>query len=196
MVSNASFHGAILRDVLPDLAQAPATVGTGIDARRQLHLHPGDVVARYCAAAILDGQQQMVRSGALAGRDEPEFRQVPSQGIDCAGASPDEVVAHPVQHECRLLCFALHGDKAHAGALHRFAAGFGTGITCHAPDQPRQRLGIIASADPHPVTACQFDLDTVVAIGMVIGDVASPMISTGRKCASSAGGGSDPGAGA
>jgi hypothetical protein len=30
-------------------------------------------------------------------------------------------------------------------------------------DQPRQRFRIVAAADPHPVTACQFDLDLAVS---------------------------------
>jgi len=31
-------------DILADPTQAPAAIGTGIGARRQFHLHPGDVI--------------------------------------------------------------------------------------------------------------------------------------------------------
>ncbi len=61
----------LFRHILADPAQAPAAIGTGICARRQFDLHPGDVIrdrAAFRFILLLDVRQLHPR-GHRGGRD-------------------------------------------------------------------------------------------------------------------------------
>lgn len=64
--------------------------------------------------------------------------------------------AHPRGQSCKAL--------AHVGDARRQPPGGRPepGSRRQAPDQPGQRLGITAAADPHPMPGSQFDLDVTV----------------------------------
>ncbi len=64
-------------------------------------------------------------------------------GLRRQGAKPSRMSVTPAASQTRVLA--------------------GTGITPSGPDQPRQRIRIVAAADPHPVPARKLDLD--VALG-------------------------------
>ncbi len=70
------------------------------------------------------------------------------------------------------------------------------GLDRQIPDQPRQGFRIIAAADPHRVTACQFDLDAALGDRPAAGVCSFATISIGRKRASSDGAGTKAGSGA
>ena len=74
---------------------------------------------------VHNSSKQTIQSGALAGRNETELGQVNSERVDCPGASTDEMVPHPMQHQCRLLRLGLDRDETHPGALHGFTACLG-----------------------------------------------------------------------
>jgi hypothetical protein len=67
--------------------------------------------------------------------DDAELGEVPADRVDQLGALADEQVAHPVQHQRRLLRLALDRDEAHRRPCHRLADGRGVGgVVLAAPE--------------------------------------------------------------
>jgi hypothetical protein len=76
---------------------------------------------------IGDHGQELAQADLPSSGDDPELGQVAPQSVDRGGALLQQLLAHPVQHQHRLLVLILGRDKPHAGALHRLAAGLGIG---------------------------------------------------------------------
>ena len=76
---------------------------------------------------VSDHSQELTQAALPSRGDDPELGQVAAQSVDRGGALLQQLLAHPVQHQHRLLVLALGRDEPHAGALHRLAAGLGIG---------------------------------------------------------------------
>jgi hypothetical protein len=72
-----------------------------------------------------DHGQQLPQAGPPLGGDDPELGQLRPQGVDRRRPLLEELLAHPVQHQQRLLVLALDRHEPHPGAPHRLAAGLG-----------------------------------------------------------------------
>lgn len=93
-----------LGHIFADPAQAPAAIGTGIGAGRQLHLHPGDVIRDRTALGFvlrLDVRQFQPRGhrggGDLAGpKRQLQLLCRPGRGHEPLGAVPGQLVTQPL----------------------------------------------------------------------------------------------------
>jgi hypothetical protein len=111
--------------------QAPVEAGglglelsdLGDQQLQQLAGHRRDAVVLERA----EGLQQLAQTGLTLRRDDPELGQGATQPVDGRRPLTDQLVAHPVQHQARLLGLGLDRHEAHARPLHGFAAGLGIG---------------------------------------------------------------------
>jgi hypothetical protein len=67
---------------------------------------------------VAEDREQLAQARLALRRDHPELGQVTAQSIDRRRALADQLVAHPVQHQHRLLPFALDRREPHARPLH------------------------------------------------------------------------------
>ena len=126
------------------LGQRPADrVGAG--QRDQAPVEPGDLALEVAEmggqdlqhlagerrdAVVLDladEGEQLPHAGLALRRDDAELGQMAAQGIDRRRALADQLVAHPMQHQHRLLRRALDRYEPHARPLHGLAACLGVG---------------------------------------------------------------------